>query len=55
MPQETLNSQTEMVPINQGTFQEYDYTCEDAECEWKQDNITHNHCVINDDNHDWGG
>jgi hypothetical protein len=22
--------------INAGTFQEYDYTCEDAECEWKQ-------------------
>ena len=22
--------------INAGTFQEYDYTCEDFECEWKQ-------------------
>jgi hypothetical protein len=22
--------------INAGTFQEYDYNCEDAECEWKQ-------------------
>jgi hypothetical protein len=23
--------------INAGTFQEYDYTCEDFECEWKND------------------
>ena len=23
-------------PINAGNFQEYDYTLEDAECEWKQ-------------------
>lgn len=23
-------------PINAGTFQEYDYNNEDAECEWKQ-------------------
>jgi len=22
--------------FNAGLFQEYDYTCEDAECEWKQ-------------------
>jgi len=22
--------------INEGTFQEYDYNQEDAECEWKQ-------------------
>ena len=29
-----LNLETEL--INEGTFQEYDYTCEDAECEWKQ-------------------
>ena len=29
-----LNLETEL--INAGTFQEYDYNCEDAECEWKQ-------------------
>jgi hypothetical protein len=28
--------QNEIKFINAGTFQEYDYTCEDAECEWKQ-------------------
>ena len=22
--------------INDGTFQEYDYNCENEECEWKQ-------------------
>jgi hypothetical protein len=36
MQQEILNLQTEMVPINAGTFQEYDYNNEDSECEWKQ-------------------
>lgn len=35
MHKEKLNLATE-TPINAGTFQEYDYTCEDAECEWKQ-------------------
>jgi len=35
MHNEKLNSVTE-TPINAGTLQEYDYTCEDAECEWKQ-------------------
>ena len=37
MPNEKLNlvMETEM-GINAGTFQEYDYNNEDAECEWKQ-------------------
>jgi glycerol-3-phosphate responsive antiterminator len=35
--QEIFNLAMEMeTGINAGTFQEYDYTCEDAECEWKQ-------------------
>ena len=35
--QEILNLVMEMeTGINAGTFQEYDYTCEDFECEWKQ-------------------
>jgi len=36
MHNEKLNLVTEKELINAGTFQEYDYTCEDAECEWKQ-------------------
>lgn len=36
MHKEKLNLVMEMEFINAGTFQEYDYTCEDAECEWKQ-------------------
>ena len=35
MPQETLNSQTEMEPINAGSFQEFDYNNEHEECPWK--------------------
>ena len=35
MHKEILNFQME-TPINAGTFQEYDYNNEDAECEWKQ-------------------
>ena len=43
-------------PINAGTFQEYDYTQEDFECEWKDSSYTkYNHCVVNDCTHDWGG
>jgi len=35
--QEIFNLAMEMeTGINAGTFQEYDYTCEDFECEWKQ-------------------
>jgi hypothetical protein len=35
--QEIFNLVMEMeTGINAGTFQEYDYTCEDFECEWKQ-------------------
>ena len=38
MQQEILNLQMEMETehINEGTFQEYDYNNEYAECEWKQ-------------------
>ena len=35
MHKEILNLVTE-TGINAGTFQEYDYTQEDAECEWNQ-------------------
>jgi hypothetical protein len=36
MHKETLNLVMEMEFINEGTFQEYDYNCENDECEWKQ-------------------
>lgn len=57
MPQEILNSQTEMEPINAGSFQEFDYNNEDFECEWRQQPLIlkENHCVVNDCTHDWGG